>query len=98
MAAASAGGAGVPELGLVLQRLGLADSDVAACYVTGSHAWGLANKHSDLDLVVVLRGAACKRDIHAGNIDACIVSGERWKRRKMKKRKRKKKKKNHDKG
>ena len=44
-------------------------------YIVGSHSWGTCHRHSDWDLVVVVRNASQKPlNVHKGLLEAFVVS------------------------
>lgn len=49
--------------------------DVLNVYIVGSHLWGTCHRHSDWDLVVVVRDASQKPlNVHKGLLEAFVVS------------------------
>ena len=67
-----------PTLQRVFRTLNLQEADVLNVYLVGSHMWGTCSKHSDWDLVIVVRQLASAKPInkHKSNIEAFILSRE----------------------
>ena len=62
-----------PDLKQIIRTFEL--QDILNVYIVGSHLWGTCHRHSDWDLVVVVRNASQKPlNVHKGLLEAFVVS------------------------
>ena len=62
-----------PDLKQIIRTFEL--QDVLNVYIVGSHLWGTCHRHSDWDLVVVVRNASQKPlNVHKALLEAFVVS------------------------
>lgn len=70
----------IPSSESIVQLLSVKASDVCNVYIVGSHLWGTCSKHSDWDVVVIVRHSDHDKplNVHKANVDGWILSTEQY--------------------